>query len=156
MDEERLIVEVENHKILYDASHPYYKDTERKEKAWAEIARVLGVFLALGRGLSAEKQSRAQEKSVQWALTRAHKSGAERGAALRSEARDVELRRKSVAGVLVVRRPRDSRARDRRRSGLSKTFVWTSTHVRERARVSKSVHVADQPVAHVFISYILC
>lgn len=43
MDEERLIVEVENYKISYESSHPYYKDTQRKDKAWAEIARVLGL-----------------------------------------------------------------------------------------------------------------
>lgn len=43
MDEETLILEVESHKILYDPSHPYYKDVRRKDKTWAEIARVLEV-----------------------------------------------------------------------------------------------------------------
>ncbi len=43
MDEEKLIIEVQNHTILFDTSHPHYKDTNRKDKAWSEIAEVLGV-----------------------------------------------------------------------------------------------------------------
>lgn len=43
MDEETLIIEVQKYNILYDTSHPHYKDTNRKDKAWNEIAEVLGV-----------------------------------------------------------------------------------------------------------------
>ncbi|XP_053712090.1 uncharacterized protein LOC128753917 [Synchiropus splendidus] len=43
MDEERLIEEVESHSILYDTTHPFYKDNGRKEKAWAAIAEVMDV-----------------------------------------------------------------------------------------------------------------
>ncbi|XP_056431336.1 transcription factor Adf-1-like [Gadus chalcogrammus] len=43
MDDERLIVEVEKHKIIYETNHPFYKDNGRKEKAWHLIAAVLGV-----------------------------------------------------------------------------------------------------------------
>lgn len=42
MDDERLIIEVENHPVLYDASHPFYKDNSKKDKAWEEIAKTLG------------------------------------------------------------------------------------------------------------------
>lgn len=43
MDEEKLIIEVQNYPILFDTTHPHYKDTNRKDKAWGEIAEVLGV-----------------------------------------------------------------------------------------------------------------
>lgn len=43
MDDEKLIVEVEQHKIIYDIAHPFYKDNLRKDKAWHSIAVVLGV-----------------------------------------------------------------------------------------------------------------
>ncbi len=43
MDEEKLIIEVQNYTILFDTSHPHYKDTNRKDKAWSRIAEVLGV-----------------------------------------------------------------------------------------------------------------
>ncbi|KAG7471684.1 hypothetical protein JOB18_027729 [Solea senegalensis] len=43
MDDERLIMEVEKYKILYDTTDPYYKDNVRKDKAWFLIAGVLGV-----------------------------------------------------------------------------------------------------------------
>ncbi|XP_035998123.1 uncharacterized protein LOC105939494 isoform X5 [Fundulus heteroclitus] len=42
VDEERLIVQVENNSILYDAAHPFYKDNNRKDITWAEIATMLG------------------------------------------------------------------------------------------------------------------
>ncbi|RVE74225.1 hypothetical protein OJAV_G00019910 [Oryzias javanicus] len=41
MDDERLILEVEKHNILYDSKHAFYKDPVRKEKAWNLIAKVL-------------------------------------------------------------------------------------------------------------------
>ncbi|XP_034565806.1 transcription factor Adf-1-like isoform X2 [Notolabrus celidotus] len=41
MDEEKFILEVEQHKIIYDTTNPFYKDNIRKEKAWTEIAGVL-------------------------------------------------------------------------------------------------------------------
>ena len=43
MDDERLIVEVEQHKIIHEIYHPFYKDNVRKDKAWHLIAVVLGV-----------------------------------------------------------------------------------------------------------------
>lgn len=43
MDEEKFILEVENYSALYDTTHPFYKDSSRKEKAWLEIAGVTGV-----------------------------------------------------------------------------------------------------------------
>ena len=43
MDDERLIVEVEKHKIIYETNHPFYKDNGRKDKAWHLIAAILGV-----------------------------------------------------------------------------------------------------------------
>ena len=43
MDDERLIVQVEQHKIIYEINHPFYKDNVRKDKAWHLIAVVLGV-----------------------------------------------------------------------------------------------------------------
>ena len=43
MYKERLIVEVEQHIIIYDTAHPFYKDIVRKEKAWQLISGVLGV-----------------------------------------------------------------------------------------------------------------
>ncbi|MEQ2288056.1 hypothetical protein AMECASPLE_019040 [Ameca splendens] len=43
MDDEQLIVEVENRTVLYDTTHPFYKDNSRKEKAWMEIAGTLGI-----------------------------------------------------------------------------------------------------------------
>ncbi|KAG7521738.1 hypothetical protein JOB18_005959 [Solea senegalensis] len=47
MDDERLIMEVEKYKILYDTTDPYYKDNVRKDKAWFLIAGVLGVDACL-------------------------------------------------------------------------------------------------------------
>ena len=43
MDDERLIVEVEQHKIIYEINHPFYKDNVRKDKDWHLIAVGLGV-----------------------------------------------------------------------------------------------------------------
>ena len=43
MEHERLIVEVEQHKIIYEINHPFYKDNVRKDKAWHLIAVVSGV-----------------------------------------------------------------------------------------------------------------
>ena len=43
MDDERLIVEVEQHKIIYEINHPFYKDNVRKDKAWHLIAVGLGL-----------------------------------------------------------------------------------------------------------------
>ncbi|XP_019129362.1 transcription factor Adf-1-like [Larimichthys crocea] len=43
MDDERLIVEVEQHKIIYDITHPFYKDNGHKDRAWHLIAEVLEV-----------------------------------------------------------------------------------------------------------------
>ena len=43
MDDEKFIVEVEKHKIIYDTTDPFYKDNGRKDKAWHLIAGVLGV-----------------------------------------------------------------------------------------------------------------
>nr|XP_057926695.1 uncharacterized protein LOC131128127 isoform X2 [Doryrhamphus excisus] len=43
MDDERLILGVENHTVLYDTAHPFYKDNPKKEKAWEAIAMTLGV-----------------------------------------------------------------------------------------------------------------
>ncbi|XP_028316574.1 transcription factor Adf-1-like [Gouania willdenowi] len=37
-----LILEIENHRILYDPSHPFYKDAHKKEVAWNTIAEVIG------------------------------------------------------------------------------------------------------------------
>ena len=43
MDDERLILEVEQHKIIYETYHPFYKDNVRKDKVWHLIAVVLGM-----------------------------------------------------------------------------------------------------------------
>ena len=43
MDDERLIVEVEQNKIIYEINHPFYMDNVREDKAWHLIAVVLGV-----------------------------------------------------------------------------------------------------------------
>ena len=43
MDEEMLIMEVQNHKIIYDPSHPFYKDNHKKDLVWNTIAGVMGV-----------------------------------------------------------------------------------------------------------------
>ncbi|KAK1902130.1 Transcription factor Adf-1 [Dissostichus eleginoides] len=43
MDEERFIIEVEKHTILYDITHQYYKDNVRKDKAWCLVGGVIGV-----------------------------------------------------------------------------------------------------------------
>ncbi|XP_075328922.1 uncharacterized protein LOC142387995 isoform X3 [Odontesthes bonariensis] len=40
---EGLIAEVEQHTILYDTTHPFYKDNARKERTWHLIAGVVGV-----------------------------------------------------------------------------------------------------------------
>lgn len=41
MDDTRLIVEVEKHKVLYDPENKYYKDISSKEKAWEEISSAI-------------------------------------------------------------------------------------------------------------------
>ncbi|KAK1897809.1 Laminin-like protein epi-1 [Dissostichus eleginoides] len=43
LDEERFIIEVEKHTILYDITHQYYKDNVRKDKAWCLVGGVIGV-----------------------------------------------------------------------------------------------------------------
>ena len=43
MDDERLIVEVEQQKIIYERNHPFYKGNVRKDKACHLIALDLGV-----------------------------------------------------------------------------------------------------------------
>lgn len=43
MDNVTFILEVESRTVLYDTTHPFYKDNARKEKAWAEIAEKVGV-----------------------------------------------------------------------------------------------------------------
>jgi hypothetical protein len=43
MDDERLILEVEQHKINYEIYIPFYKDNVRKDKALHLIAVGLGV-----------------------------------------------------------------------------------------------------------------
>ena len=42
-DDEKLIIEVEKHTILYDKRNQHYFDTDRKAKVWGEIGEVLGV-----------------------------------------------------------------------------------------------------------------
>ena len=42
MDDKRLIIEVENHTILYDKSHSLFYDNGKK-KIWREIALLLNV-----------------------------------------------------------------------------------------------------------------
>lgn len=41
MDDLRVILEVQRHRILYDPSNPFYKDNYRKEQAWSEVAAAL-------------------------------------------------------------------------------------------------------------------
>ncbi|KAJ0000930.1 hypothetical protein NQD34_005950 [Periophthalmus magnuspinnatus] len=41
MDDERFIQEVQFHSVLYDTTHPFYKDNSRKERAWVEVATAL-------------------------------------------------------------------------------------------------------------------
>ena len=43
MDEELLILEVQNHKVIYDPSNPFYKDNHKKDEACKKIAEVVGV-----------------------------------------------------------------------------------------------------------------
>ncbi|KAF4097100.1 hypothetical protein G5714_023069 [Onychostoma macrolepis] len=43
MDDERFILEIEKHTVLYDITNPFYKDNAKKEKAWRLIAGVVGV-----------------------------------------------------------------------------------------------------------------
>ena len=43
MEDERMIVKVEQHKINYEIYIPFYKDNVRKDKAWHLIAVGLGV-----------------------------------------------------------------------------------------------------------------
>lgn len=43
MDDERFILEVQKHTVLYDTRNPFYKDNAKKEKAWSLIAEVVGV-----------------------------------------------------------------------------------------------------------------
>ncbi|XP_059210376.1 transcription factor Adf-1-like [Centropristis striata] len=47
MDEEMFILEIQNHPIIYDPSHPLYKDNYRKEVAWKTVAEVMGVDVDL-------------------------------------------------------------------------------------------------------------
>lgn len=42
MDDLRVIMEVQRHRILYDTANPFYKDNYRKEQAWSEISAALG------------------------------------------------------------------------------------------------------------------
>lgn len=41
--EEKLILAVQEHTILYDTTHLFYKDTNRKENAWCKVAEVTGL-----------------------------------------------------------------------------------------------------------------
>ncbi|CAL9692929.1 unnamed protein product [Knipowitschia caucasica] len=41
MDDERMIHEVQLRSVLYDATHPFYKDNSRKERAWTEVAEAM-------------------------------------------------------------------------------------------------------------------
>ena len=43
MDDERLIVEVQQHEVIYVPNHPFNKGNGLKDKAWHLIAVVLGV-----------------------------------------------------------------------------------------------------------------
>ena len=43
MDDERLIVEVQPHEVIYVPNHSFYNDNGWKDKAWHLIAVVLGV-----------------------------------------------------------------------------------------------------------------
>ena len=43
MDDERLIVEVQQHEVIYIPNHPFYKGNGRKDKTWHLIAVVVGV-----------------------------------------------------------------------------------------------------------------
>ena len=43
MDDERLVVEVQQHEVIYAPNHPFYKDNRRKDEAWHLITVVLGV-----------------------------------------------------------------------------------------------------------------
>lgn len=42
MEEEKFIMEVENPKIIYETTNPFYKDNHKKNKAWNTISAVLG------------------------------------------------------------------------------------------------------------------
>ena len=42
IDEERLIEMVHDHHILYDITHPKYKDANVKDLAWKSIANHIG------------------------------------------------------------------------------------------------------------------
>lgn len=41
-EDERLIIEVEKHSILYDHSHTFYKNNVKKDKAWSDVSAVMG------------------------------------------------------------------------------------------------------------------
>ena len=43
MDDERFIVEVQQHEVIYVPNPPFYKENVRKDKAWCLITIVLGV-----------------------------------------------------------------------------------------------------------------
>ena len=43
MDEEKLTLEVESHTIIYDVTHPFYKDTHKKASVWNAISAAVGV-----------------------------------------------------------------------------------------------------------------
>lgn len=42
-DEEKLILEVQEHKVLYDPNHRFYKDMGKKEYTWTKVAQAMGV-----------------------------------------------------------------------------------------------------------------
>lgn len=43
-EDERLIIEVEKHSILYDHSHTFYKNNVKKDKAWSDVSAVMGLM----------------------------------------------------------------------------------------------------------------
>ena len=43
MNKEKLILEVESHKIIYDVTHPCYEDNHKKDSVWNAISAAVGV-----------------------------------------------------------------------------------------------------------------
>lgn len=43
MDDKKLIGEIQNFPVLFDATHPHYKDNDKKDKSWAELSQEVGV-----------------------------------------------------------------------------------------------------------------
>ena len=41
MDEELLILEVQNHEILYDPSHAFYKDNHKNDRSGKKLPKLL-------------------------------------------------------------------------------------------------------------------